>query len=330
MKQMMGESLAGAAQGVGGTVLVVGLTSSLLAERFWLAELLVNFQVHFIICLLVCLFLLVILRRHLTAAAFVLGTFFLAMPVIPYVKLPGKKIAVEEPRGNERVYRILNYNVLQTNDRTQDIADYIATERIDFMLLLETDKTWSEEMEFELRDHFPHRFAEPRADYQGLTFYSKHPWKSIRLVTEFEEPVMEAVFLLAEGPLTLLGIHAPQPVRPESAARRNALFKQLGDYAAGLSGSVVVAGDFNATPWSPRFQALLERSNLDDSAWGRGIQNTWYRFPVLFLGLPIDHILVRGVAVRDREIGPPIGSDHRPVLLNFLLRSAEAPAMSSS
>ena len=84
---------------------------------------------------------------------------------------------------------------------------------------------------------------------------------------------------------------------------------------------MVVAGDFNATPWSPHFQDVLSQSDLQDTGAGRGIQNTWYRFPVLFLGLPIDHILTRGVAVLQRQIGPPIGSAHRPLVLDFLLRN---------
>ena len=280
-----------------------------------------NFQVHFVGCLLVCLFLLVLLRRHRTVAALLLGTLVLVLPIIPYLKIPFQEEVRVAPRENEKAYRLINYNVLQSNTRTQDVADYIAGLSPDFLLLVETDHGWSEDMEFELRDHFPHRFTEPRPDKQGLTFYSKHPWKSIRLVSEFSFPTIEATFDLAEGTLTLLGIHPLPPVRPDAAEGRNAYFQGLSEYTAGLGASVIVAGDFNATPWSPHFQRLLSESNVEDSGTGRGIQNTWYRFPALFLGLPIDHILTRGIAVHKRQIGPPIGSDHRPLVLDFLIRN---------
>ena len=55
----------------------------------------------------------------------------------------------------------------------------------------------------------------------------------------------------------------------------------------GLSGSVLGVGDFNLTPWSPHFQDLLSRGDLRDSSLGRGIQNTWYKFPTLLCGLPL-------------------------------------------
>ncbi len=320
MKRLIRESFAAAALGGGGTVLVVGLASMFLANRLWLADLLVNFQVHYLVTLLLCLFLLVISRRQLTAAAFLLGTLILAIPVIPYAKLPFGNQPAAEPVANERVYRILSYNVLQTNRRTRDVADYIADQRLDFVLLLETDKPWAEEMDFELRDHFPHRFEEPQSDYQGLVFYSKLPWKSARILTEFDDPTLEVVFDLAEGRLTLIGIHPLPPIRPPAADRRNVLLKQLADYVATLRESVLLIGDFNITPWSPHFRGLLEAGELTDSGSGRGIQNTWYRYPVLLAGLPIDHAVSRNLEVLDRFIGPPIGSDHRPLLMDFLVR----------
>lgn len=324
MKKALRNSLGAAAQAVGGTVLVVGLLAMFLAQHFWVADLLVNFQVHFVACLLGCLFLLVLLRRQLTAAVLLLGTLVLVLPIIPYLKIPFQKDSAIRPGENEKVYRMLSYNVLQSNTRTRDVADYIAAQGLDFLLVIETDEGWSEDLEFELRDHFPHRFTEPRPDLQGLTFYSKHPWKSIRLVSELSFPTIEAKFDLEQGFMTVLAIHPHPPVRKRAAERRNMYLRDLSQYAAGLSGSVILAGDFNATPWSPYFRDILSEGDLEDSGKGRGIQNTWYRFPMLapFLGLPIDHALTRGIVMLKRQIGPPIGSDHRPLNLEFLIRNS--------
>ena len=322
MKKVLRESMGAAALGVGGTVLVLGVGARLMASRFWLADMLVNFQVHFIVCLLVNLFILVLLRRQLTAVIFLLGTLFLALPVIPYVKVPFREVERPVPTGDERVYRLLTYNVMQDNTRTADVADFIANESADFVLLIETDSLWEKEMEFELKDHFPHRFAKPRNDYQGLLFLSKHPWESIRLVEEWSSPAVEASFNLPEGPLRVIGVHPLTPMRPPMAATRNDFLQSLGTYTDALTESVIVAGDFNVTPWSPHFQRTLDTGRLQDSALGRGLQNTWYRLPILLGGLPIDHVVTRDIAVRDRQIGPPIGSDHRPIIVNFLVRSS--------
>lgn len=321
MKLAIRDTLASIAVGVGGTVLVVGLASMFLAKHFWLADLLVNFQAHYVMCLLACLFTLVLTRRQLTAAGMLLGTLILALPIIPYLKLPFKDISTATPKDNDRVYSLLTYNVLTSNTRMRDVADYIASEGTDFLLLIETDKVWSDEMDFELRDHFPHRFTEPRSDNFGLTFYSKLPWKSIRLHPETDLPALEVHFSLPEGELTLLGVHPVPPVRPPNAEIRNAYLQTIAQHVADLPESVIVAGDFNATPWSPHFQQVLADGQLKDSGVGRGIQNTWYRLPVLLLGLPIDHVLTRNLAIMNRRVGPPIGSDHRPLHLDFLLQN---------
>jgi endonuclease/exonuclease/phosphatase (EEP) superfamily protein YafD len=74
-------------------------------------------------------------------------------------------------------------------------------------------------------------------------------------------------------------------------------------------------GDLNATPFSPRFKNLLIDCGLRDSSLGFGITRTWHS-EIPLLGLPIDHILVsRDLAVISREVGPKVGSDHRPVMV---------------
>ena len=66
--------------------------------------------------------------------------------------------------------------------------------------------------------------------------------------------------------------------------------KKIGD----LSGPVVVAGDFNATPLTPIFNDFLKIADITAS---RFYVPT---FPSKFkwFGIPIDHILVRHIRVK--------------------------------
>ena len=80
----------------------------------------------------------------------------------------------------------------------------------------------------------------------------------------------------------------------------------------------IVAGDLNCTPWSPNFVDLLKSSNLINSGLGHGLAISWTPIPITALGLPIDHVLVGdGIQVADRKVGPHVGSDHRPVIVDF-------------
>jgi endonuclease/exonuclease/phosphatase (EEP) superfamily protein YafD len=61
----------------------------------------------------------------------------------------------------------------------------------------------------------------------------------------------------------------------------------------------------------------MRMSRLRDSREGFGIQPTWLSNKPLFM-VPIDHVLVsEGINIHKRFTGPDIGSDHRPVIVDF-------------
>ncbi len=63
-------------------------------------------------------------------------------------------------------------------------------------------------------------------------------------------------------PVTVLGVHLHWPLGPRSSRLRNAELASIASFAAAHQEPLIVAGDFNATPWSQHFRAALERSGL--------------------------------------------------------------------
>jgi endonuclease/exonuclease/phosphatase (EEP) superfamily protein YafD len=85
------------------------------------------------------------------------------------------------------------------------------------------------------------------------------------------------------------------------------------------TGALVLLGDLNTTSWSPHFRDLINTAGLKDSRAGFGIQPTWPAgTPPLWI--PLDHCLVSPeIKVHDRRVGPNVGSDHFPVIVEFSL-----------
>ena len=163
----------------------------------------------------------------------------------------------------------------------------------------------------------------PREDNFGIALYSKYPLvqSEIRQVGEADVPTVIAELELPDGRLTVIATHPLPPGGPEYSRLRNDQLARLPGIVKQASSPVLLLGDLNATPWCSHFKRLLSQSGLRDSSQGRGVLGTWPTyFPILLI--PIDHCLhTAGVHVVGRAAGPKIGSDHYPLVVDFVLTS---------
>jgi endonuclease/exonuclease/phosphatase (EEP) superfamily protein YafD len=128
------------------------------------------------------------------------------------------------------------------------------------------------------------------------------------------------------GTFCLIATHPLPPVSAENAVMRDEQLQSAGEFAVSLAAPTVLAGDLNTTSWSPCFQDLLAVSGLRDSRRGFGVQPTWPGW-LARLGIPIDHVLVSPeIRVVRRTVGPHIGSDHRPVVIDLVVPARSEPA----
>ncbi|WP_442505494.1 endonuclease/exonuclease/phosphatase family protein [Novipirellula sp. SH528] len=220
-------------------------------------------------------------------------------------------------------YRLMTANVLTRNPEKRAVLQWIAQADPDFVVLQETDESWTTAMELGLRDRYPYHRVVPREDNFGIAMFSKHRWLSCDVVTFSSQtsiPSIVADFELPDGnALHLIATHPLPPMRVSSWADRNRCFAGIAkEVNQRGNGRGIVAGDLNCTPWSYWFGRLLNESGLRDSSLGQGIQSTWSPRATPIPGLMIDHVLVGSeIEVADRFVGPAIGSDHRPVIVDF-------------
>lgn len=117
------------------------------------------------------------------------------------------------------------------------------------------------------------------------------------------------------GSVSLVLVHATDPIRAEGLLLRDEFFAAIAPIIASLDGPVIVAGDFNATPFTPVFRRFLTDARVMPP---RALAGS-YPAKLGAFGLPIDHVLLRNADLSAVRALPAIGSDHRPILAQIVL-----------
>jgi endonuclease/exonuclease/phosphatase (EEP) superfamily protein YafD len=101
----------------------------------------------------------------------------------------------------------------------------------------------------------------------------------------------------------------------------------LAKVVADVEAPIVLLGDLNTTPWSPIYRQFIEDSGLRDARDGFGLLSSWPTGNPPLL-IPIDHALVsQQIVVHNLYLGPDVGSDHYPLILDFSVRPGNVSAI---
>ena len=231
------------------------------------------------------------------------------MRVVPDLLWPSPAISDSKPTVS-----LLLANVHTANRNFDVLEQYISQTNPDVIALLETDSGWIDHLNGALFD-YPHRMLHARPDNFGVALYAKFPLNNTLLVESgpWSLPTAVADLQIADKQVRLVLTHPIPPISWTQARARDAQLTQM----ASLKPDVL-AGDLNATPWSPQIGKLLQQTHLSDSRTGFGLQGSWPTIAPAPLRIPIDHVFVSDkLHVVSRCIGPHIGSDHFPVLVEL-------------
>jgi endonuclease/exonuclease/phosphatase (EEP) superfamily protein YafD len=283
----------------------------------WSADLCSHFRLQYSVALGGAAALLAPFRGHRVSAALI--ALFAAVnlvPVIPYYisAPPSPDPSAKTP------YRALLVNVHTRLGDASSVAKLIGDEDPDILVLEEVTEEWLQQLEPVLSG-YAHRIEEPRDDNFGIALFSKLPVISeeIRECGAAAVPSILAEFASGGSRFAVLATHPVPPTSEAYSRWRNEQLAELPKWIAEQQSAVVLLGDLNVTPWSPHFARLLRKSGLRDSARGRGVVGTWPAF-LPFLRIPIDHCLhSAGIEIVDRRRGAQTGSDHFPLIVDFVI-----------
>ncbi len=293
----------------------LGTIAGFWARRSWPCELASHFPVQYAWMLLPSALILLIAHRFLPATvATGLGLVNLWRIVPLYAR--------RAPASKGPPFRVVLANVRSSNTSADLVSRFLHEVDADIVVLQEMTEVWLSELRVLIAE-YPYCKSVILERGFGIMLLSRMPVESAEIVRVRAEglPVVIGRLQYDGHPLTVVSAHPLAPLSPRRLRMRNELLAALAEFIRSISGPVLLLGDLNATSWTPAFKDLLRASGLQDSRRGFGVQGSW---PVQapWMRIAIDHCLVSSdLTVRTRRIGPNIGSDHYPVIIECALGS---------
>ncbi len=291
-----------------------------LGGSIWWLDVIANFRAQFVIVLALLGLLVAVTKWKRWSYPI-----FAAAVVNGLVVLPLFVGAPPDPVAGLPDLRVLSFNLLSTNESYSEVGEYIASVDPDVVLLHEASRPWEVAMSTGPSDY---EVVVARSDdliFGTLVMVKGEDVEVVSHGFSTSSPRAVSVSFVPEGwptPVTVLGSHPLAPTNEERADLRDAQIGFISEWVNDQNGPHVVAGDLNATPWSWPYRLLLAETELESSQRGFGLQPTFPADSNLFLRVPIDHVLVSSdLSVVERSLGPDLGSDHFPLLVDLQLKA---------
>lgn len=291
---------------------------SLFAAYHWVADMLTHLTVQYLVLMAPAAILLWRQKRPVLCLLLLGLMGYHALKIAPYV-FPKSSLTVKT--AETKVHRLAVFNVLRTNERFSETLDELLSCDADIVYLMEVQPAWKAHLE-RVRTQYPYQEVAADWDYLGVALLSKIPWRDLEIVQlgYVSNPSYDVRLCVGVEPQDDIHLIATHPLPPFGEVLTTARDAQLSTLSARLVGSEpqIFCGDFNLSPWSPRFQALIQSSSLSDASLGYGLAPTLIPLPTVLGGVKVDHVLVNSrIHVHQYQVVRSSYSDHGIVLFDF-------------
>lgn len=295
--------------------------------RFHLAfDSLAHFRLHFAV-LAIAMAAAMLSMRFRTEAAFAAALGLAAIVQTTGLPSLGARQAVAVPdRPATAVYRLMQLNLRYDNASPEAVLSLVGRVRPDVLTFNEVSRQWVERLRV-LEAAYPYRMiCGGPSRIGGVAVLSRRPFAGDDEASCLDRgAVARAKLDIGGRGVEVVALHLGWPWPFEQPWQ----LPRISQLLAGVGDTAIVAGDLNATPWSHAARTVAEAAG---TRLVRGIGPTWLdrRLPARLrrvAGLPIDNVMVKGgvlpVSVTTLEA---VGSDHLPVLFEFMLLQEQEPA----
>ena len=226
--------------------------------------------------------------------------------------------AAEAAPGSARFLRVATFNLWRGNERMDDVAKFLAEADADAVVLQEVPRDHGSKLRQALGSRYPYGLGET-----GLVILSKHPIVAEGRVDRPGYPPWISLMLrwarldVNGTTFELAGIHLARPFYPELQQQDVAVLTQ---FVQSRTLPLIVAGDFNMSPWTEKLERFTEATELKRY---NTVHLTWpmrWRNLQLIPLVAIDNVFAsRHFAAIATKGGPRLGSDHRPIIADIAL-----------
>lgn len=303
---------------VGGVLLCAATMAGFLARLWWVLELTTHFRLHLAVGLAGLAAVWALKRRWRMASLCGVGAAANAVLVL-LVFWPTETVK----SGVGPRLRLVSLNVHTENTRSDLVLKFLQNTDADVILLMEVNETWMQALQ-PLRTNYAQVIAGPREDNFGIALFSRLPWTNCEVMElgRAEVPSIATTVSVGGQQVFLLGTHPLPPGSATYARLRNEQLRKIAALIRQRNMPAIVLGDLNCTPWSPYFTDLLRESGLKNVSPRRDLFGSWPAW-LPFGRIPLDHGLVSPtIRVIEKHLGPPVGSDHLPLILELEIPAA--------
>jgi len=291
-------------------LILLSITPYTVTTDYWIVDIFSHFPVQY--ALLAVILLIVCLWKRFSLLACVSG----ALIVLNVLHVTDSGNSATASVHSLRKLTVASSNINKSNSHLLKVVEELRAKDSDILLLLEVTADNVSELEPLIRSYrYKIINLNVCASGTGTVLLSNLPIVDQEVIkySEFGNMMVWALVELNGRRISFYGVHFPKPTFPGEFSKRTKQILDLAERIRKDARPIVVAGDFNMTPFSPIFRKMLRVSGLKDSRDGFGWLPSWPAyFPLTWI--PIDHVLVSDdMAVLKRETGAYVGSDHFPV-----------------
>lgn len=263
--------------------------------------------------------------RLVSGAVVGLGLLASASVLVPEF-IAGQQGRPPEPTDRP-VITMLTHNLFGLNYDMAKVMDAILTDKPDILVFQEYFGEQSSLLDPLLRPLYPYVAQCRGGKRANIALYARFKFTQVQdgqcpsnaYGTTRTAHIIAQFALPGTKPFTVMTTHMDWPV---PIARQAEELDKLSVAVGTIDGPLILAGDFNSTPWAYSFRNFVAANGLVRQTLALlTYPLSWYYFdawrPTIPF-LPLDHVLTRnGIVVHAIKAGQPTGSDHLPVVLRF-------------